>query len=104
MFIYKGIQAMSAGKMLLGGVVLLGTGVALGVLFAPDKGSITRKKISRQGNRYLGVLKSTASDYADAIEGQYESAKDSAVGITTRVKDAVDALVGTEPPKHMRKS
>ena len=85
---------MSAKKVLLGTLIGMGTGAVLGVLFAPDKGSITRKRLSKQGSRYLGEVKDTASEYVDTLEEKYESAKETAVGITDRLKGAVDSLAG----------
>ncbi len=85
---------MSAKKVLLGTLIGMGTGAVLGVLFAPDKGSTTRKKLSKQGSRYLGAVKDTANEYVDALEEKYESARETAVGITDKVKDAVDSLTG----------
>jgi gas vesicle protein len=85
---------MSAKKVLLGTLIGMGTGAVLGVLFAPDKGSTTRKKLTKQGSRYLGEVKDTASEYVDTLEEKYESARETAVGITDRVKGAVDSLAG----------
>jgi gas vesicle protein len=97
-------MTMSAGKILLGAVIAFAAGAALGVLFAPDKGSTTRKKLSKQGSRYLGAAKDTASEYVDTLEEKFESVKDTAVGITDKVKNAVDSLAGHEPPKHTRRA
>ena len=85
---------MSAKKVLLGTLIGMGTGAVLGVLFAPDKGSTTRKKLTKQGSRYLGEVKDTAGEYVDTLEEKYESARETAVGITDRVKGAVDSLAG----------
>ncbi|RYY68649.1 MAG: YtxH domain-containing protein [Chitinophagaceae bacterium] len=40
---------MKNGKFLAGIIAGLGTGALLGVLFAPDKGSKTRKKLLKKG-------------------------------------------------------
>jgi gas vesicle protein len=95
---------MNAKNLFIGGVVAVATGAILGVLFAPDKGSVTRKKISKQSARYLGKLKNTASDYVDTLEESFEGVKQTAVEIGDKVKDTVDSLVGNEPQKHARRT
>lgn len=83
---------MSAGKVFLGFMIAISAGAVLGVLFAPDKGVITRKKLSKQGTRYMDAAKKAASDAAETIEETLETVGETAAGITDKVKDAVDSF------------
>jgi len=47
---------MSSGKVLLGVLAGMAVGAALGVLFAPDKGWDTRKRISKKGDDFTDDL------------------------------------------------
>ena len=48
---------MGAGKIITGVLVGAAVGSVLGVLFAPDKGSKTRKKLLKQQNDFKDSLK-----------------------------------------------
>lgn len=69
---------MSTGKVLLGAIAGLATGAVLGILFAPDKGSVTRKKIMDQGNDYADNLKSKYKELANSVTENFQNVKQEA--------------------------
>jgi gas vesicle protein len=85
---------MSAGRVLVGVVIGMATGAVLGVLFAPDKGSNTRDKLSQTGSRYMRNLKGTASKSVDTLKEKFEGVKEAAGDLTGKVKGTVDSLGG----------
>lgn len=91
---------MGAGKFLLGAVIGMATGALLGILFAPEKGSTTRRKISKQGAQYMDDLKETAGEYVDALEGKIDNVRETAVDFTARARGAVDSLSGNVAQQH----
>jgi gas vesicle protein len=70
------ILIMSSGKVLLGVLAGLAAGALLGVLFAPDKGSVTRKKISTKGEDYANSLKEKFNEFLDNISEKFEEVKE----------------------------
>lgn len=56
---------MKTNKVILGVLSGIAAGAVMGILFAPDKGKKTRKKI-----------KNVSSDYADELKDKFDSALD----------------------------
>jgi gas vesicle protein len=48
---------MARGRIILGALAGVAAGALIGILFAPDKGSSTRKKIVHKGEDYVENLK-----------------------------------------------
>jgi gas vesicle protein len=67
---------MSTGKVLLGIVAGAATGALLGVLFAPHKGSVTRKKISRATGNYADGVKDKINELLEDITEKFEQVKE----------------------------
>jgi gas vesicle protein len=66
---------MSTGKVVLGAVAGLAIGAIGGILFAPEKGSTTRRQIMDKGDEYVDGVKSKLNNVRDSITDKYESTK-----------------------------
>ena len=66
---------MSTGKVALGALAGLATGAILGILFAPDKGSVTRKKIAEKGKDSFDGLKTKYNSVIDNLSSKLEAVK-----------------------------
>lgn len=64
---------MSTKKILIGVLAGAAIGTVLGILFAPDKGSSTRKKFSRKSYNYTDELEEKFNDLIDNITEQFQT-------------------------------
>jgi len=87
---------MSTGKVLLGVLAGVAVGATLGILFAPDKGSKTRKQISKKGDEYADELGEKFSDFISSVTEQFEKVKEEATRIAGNGKARVHEIVGSD--------
>jgi gas vesicle protein len=69
---------MDTGKIVLGVVGGIAVGALIGVLFAPEKGSVTRRNISRKGEEYMDDLKDKFNDFLESAEEKFNEVKEMA--------------------------
>lgn len=81
---------MSSGKTLLGVLAGVAIGAILGILFAPEKGSETRKKISKKGDDYTDALQYKFYEFMDSIKQKTEEAKEEGKDFVEKGKDIVE--------------
>jgi gas vesicle protein len=83
----------NTGKLI--GALLLGAAVGgvLGILFAPGKGSETRKKLSGKSDDFTGAMKKKFNDFLEQIKKEVDTTKDKADEFTE------NGATETEKPK-----
>lgn len=69
---------MSTGKVFLGVLAGVAVGSILGILFAPEKGSETRKKISAKSHDLKDELTEKFNEFLDDVNEKFEQVKDEA--------------------------
>ncbi len=83
---------MKSGKVLLGVLAGVAAGALLGVLFAPDKGANTRKKILSKGEDYADALKEKFDELLGTVTNKSESAKQDAEELVSKGKAKYDEV------------
>jgi gas vesicle protein len=77
---------MSAGKTMLGVLAGFAAGALVGVLLAPEKGSETRKKLTKLGEDSLGDLTDKFNELRDQITEKLGSVQDDGMKIIEKGK------------------
>lgn len=67
---------MSTGKVLLGIVAGVAAGALIGILFAPEKGSVTRMRIAQRGEDYAEAVKEKFNEFIDSVNDKLDMVKD----------------------------
>lgn len=79
---------MNTGKVALGVLGGIAVGAIAGILFAPAKGSKTRKRILKKGKGYADEVKGKfdqlASDFSQKYESVLEEAKEMISNVDTK--------------------
>lgn len=83
---------MKSGKLLLGVLAGIAAGALLGILLAPEKGSDTRKKISKKGEDYADALKDKFHEFLHKSSESFEDAKEDVSDLTEEIETKSEEL------------
>lgn len=81
---------MKTDKVILGVLGGLAAGAIMGILFAPDKGDKTRKKIKNAGGDYAGDLKGKFDSALETLSKKYDTLKQEGQGLYNEGKSKFD--------------
>ncbi|MGN6438924.1 MAG: YtxH domain-containing protein [Agriterribacter sp.] len=79
-------------KVLLGLLAGAAIGAIAGILFAPDKGSETRKKIAKNTADMGDQLKNSFNDFVDTVKDKYRHAKHEAEDAVEKGSNKISSL------------
>ena len=80
---------MSSSKIITGLLIGAAAGAILGILYAPEKGEDTRKKLGKKGADLKDTIKTRVNELVDSIADQFENAKNQADDLVQEGKDKV---------------
>ena len=83
---------MSSSKILVGFLAGAAVGALAGILFAPDKGSNTRKKIATKTGDITDTVKNSFNDFIDGVKETYSGAKENIEEFGDKVKARTGAV------------
>ena len=79
---------MSKVNVVIGALAGIAVGAMLGVLFAPDKGTATRKKISKKSKDTSDALKDKFNEFVDNITDRFDKMKKETIADEEKAEEA----------------
>lgn len=83
---------MSTRNVLLGTITGFALGAITGILFAPKKGSKTRRQIKEKGDDYVDELKSKFDEFSDSFIEKFETAQKDAENLAENGKSKFEEV------------
>ena len=83
---------MNSSKILLGFVAGAAIGGILGVLFAPDKGEETRRKLAEKTADLSDSLRDKFGDFVDGVKDNFTSVKNKAEDLADKGTSAYNKM------------
>lgn len=84
---------MKVGKIIVGIVAGIAAGAVVGVLFAPEKGSRTRRKIMDKSDDYAEDLKENFDEFVEAMNKKYQSTTKEVENILAKGKTKYESVL-----------
>lgn len=84
---------MSTAKLLCGALAGVATGLAIGILSAPDSGEETRRKIRKGAHQFSGRIRKVLGKGADGLSELKYIFENEATGLKDDVKERVLTLI-----------
>ncbi|NTW44526.1 MAG: YtxH domain-containing protein [Anaerolineaceae bacterium] len=81
---------MSSGKVILSLLAGVAAGALLGILFAPEKGSVTRKKMSKKAEEFGDGLKEKFNEFVDDISEKFGEVREDISDFTEPKKSSAE--------------
>lgn len=81
---------MNSGKVFVGLLAGIAAGALLGVLFAPEKGIETRRKISKKSKDFVDDVKSKYDDFVRGVNEKVDSVRQEADYLKSKASKVQD--------------
>jgi gas vesicle protein len=91
----------STSKIIASVLAGVAAGAVLGLLFAPEKGEETRRRISEKYNDLSDSVKEKLNDLVNVVKDEYEYAKDSATDLVNKASGQTPSMK-SEPNDQFR--
>ncbi|OOG69951.1 YtxH domain-containing protein [Flavobacterium sp. A45] len=88
---------MKVNKIALGVLGGIAAGAVAGILFAPAKGTDTRKKILQKGNDYAGDLKDKFENLSGTLKSNYDKIVHNGKDLVAEGKSKFDDIKSINP-------
>ncbi len=79
-------------KIILGTLAGISIGAIIGMLYAPEKGSTTRRNLSEKGDETMKQMKSMYNDLANSISNKYDHTKNEANNFVRKGQDKFEDI------------